>query len=248
MTSPSISDVHPLVRKLESIFPLADDEKAAILSISVQVTDIRADQDVVRAGDAPSRSFFVIEGVTGTYVPLSSGNRQIVAFCVAGDTPDLQSLHLDVLDNGVSTLTPCKVGFISHSVLRDLCSRFPRIASALWRSTLIDASIVRAWTASIGQRDGYSRMAHLLCEFMVRNRAVGLARGQSCDFPITQRELGDALDMTSVHVNRVVKALKADGHVALGNGLLTIPNWEQLVKVGDFDATYLHLNYKQAAA
>jgi hypothetical protein len=33
-------------------------------------------------------------------------------------------------------------------------------------------------------------------------RAIGLAQGQSFDLPITQAELGDALGLSTVHVNR----------------------------------------------
>jgi CRP-like cAMP-binding protein len=235
------SNSHRLIRKLESIFTLTDDERDALTNLPMQVADLKADQDVVREGDRPSRSFALLEGFACTFKIVGEGKRQIMAFYIAGDMPDLQSLHLKVLDNSVGTITPCKVWFIRHEALHDLCGRYPRIASALWRQTLIDAAVFREWMASIGQREAYSRIAHLLCEMMVRMRSVGLAQDHTCELPITQAELGDALGLSTVHINRVLQELRGDGLIRLVGGTLTVLNWDGLKEVGDFDPTYLHL-------
>jgi len=238
----------PLIRKLESIFTLSDQEREILINLPMQVMDLRADQDIVREGDRPSRSCLLLEGFACTYKMTGDGERQIMAFYISGDIPDLQSLHLRVLDTSLSTITPCKVGFIQHETLHDLCERCPRIASALWRETLIDASIFREWITNVGRRDGYSRMAHILCEMVVRLRAVGLAQDHTCDLPITQSELADATGLTTVHVNRVLQQLRGAGLITLKGGVLSVLDWDGLKKAGDFDPTYLHLEQEQAAA
>src|SRR3712207_4139041 len=170
-----------------------------------------------------------------------------MAFHIAGDIPDLQSLHLKVLDNSIGTITPCKVGFIQHEALRDLCLRYPRITSGLWRETLIDASVFREWMVSIGRREAYNRIAHLLCEMVLRMKAVGLAEDHRCELPITQAEFGDALGLSTVHVNRTLQELRAAGLITLKGSTLTVLDWEELKRAGDFDPTYLHLENGEAA-
>jgi CRP-like cAMP-binding protein len=202
----------------------------------------------VREGDRPSRSCLLLDGFAATYKMTGDGKRQIMAFHVPGDIPDLQSLQLRVLDNSVATLTACKVGFIQHEVLHDLCRRHPRINDALWRETLINAAIFREWMTNIGRRDAYNRIAHLFCEWIVRLRAVGLVRDRVCDFPMTQNELADATGVSTVHVNRVLQELRGNGLITLKAGTLTILDWEQLKQAGDFDAAYLHLDREQTAA
>jgi CRP-like cAMP-binding protein len=214
----------------------------------MQIAEIKTDQDIVREGDRPSRCCLILEGFACTYQLTGEGKRQIMAFHIPGDIPDLQSLHLRVLDNGLATITRAKAGFIQHEALRDLCLRFPRITSALWRETLIDAAVFRAWMANIGRRDGLSRIAHVLCELVVRMKAVGLARDHECEFPITQTELADALGLTPVHVNRVLQDLRAAQLITLKGGVLSVLDWDRLKDVGDFDPTYLHLEREQAAA
>src|SRR5690349_4956985 len=104
----------PLTRKIESIFSLSEEEKAELEALPMQVVEIRADQDIVREGDRPTRSCLVLEGYTCFFKLTGQGRRQIISFGFPGDIPDLLSLHLDVLDNSLGTLTPCKVGFIQH--------------------------------------------------------------------------------------------------------------------------------------
>jgi CRP-like cAMP-binding protein len=237
-----------LIRKLESIFTLADGERRALEALPMQIVAIKENQDIVRVGDRPSRSCLILSGLTCTYKLTGDGKRQIQAFNIPGDIPDLQSLHLQVLDNSLGTITPCSVGFISHEALNTLCERHYRIARALWRETLIDGAIFREWMTSIGQREAYPRIAHLMCEMLVRLRAVGLSDGYSCNWPITQAEIGDALGITTVHVNRVLQEMRADGLIELKGERLTIPDWDKLKAAGDFEPTYLHLESHQAAA
>ncbi len=239
---------YPLIRKLESIFTLTDNERQALETLPMQIAAIKADQDIVREGDRPSRSCLILSGFACTYKVTGDGKRQIVSFNLPGDIPDLQSLHLKVLDNSISTISPCSVGFIAHEALRDIFNRHPRIGVAFWRETLIDAAIFREWVLNVGRRETYSRMAHVFCELLVRLRAVGLTKDYSCDLPITQGEFADALGVTNVHVNRVVQQLRADGLIELSGDRLNIPDWERLKQAGEFDPTYLHLEDEQAAA
>ena len=239
---------HPIIRKLESIFRLSDDEKAAVMDLPLQITAIKADQDIVREGDRPSRCFAVLDGFACTFKITGEGKRQISSFHIPGDLPDLQSLHLTVLDISIGTITPCSIGFVQHEAARDLCARFPRIGSAFWRETLIQAAIFREWVTNVGRREAYGRVAHLLCEMAVRMRAVGLADANTCDLPMTQNELADATGMSTVHVNRTLQELRADGLITLKGASLTVLDWNGLKHAGDFDPTYLHFERKDVAA
>src|ERR671917_1954212 len=104
------SNDNPLIRKLESIFTLSDDERQALDDLPIQITTLKENQTIVREGDRPSRACLLLEGFNCTYKVTGSGKRQIMAFHIPGDIPDLQSLHLRVLDNSVCTITPCKMG------------------------------------------------------------------------------------------------------------------------------------------
>jgi CRP-like cAMP-binding protein len=91
-------------------------------------------------------------------------------------------------------------------------------------------------------------MAHFFCEMFERLRAVGLVDDQkTCPLPFTQTELGDALGLSTVHVNRTLQELRGSGLVAFAKGSLTVKDWGGLAELGDFDSTYLHQDVPKAA-
>ncbi len=89
------------------------------------------------------------------------GKRQILSVHIPGDLPDLQSLHLPVMDHELRTLSASTIGFVSHTAVRQLARSRPLIAEALWRQTLIDAVLFRDWIVNIGRRPAEQRLLHL---------------------------------------------------------------------------------------
>lgn len=236
-----------LVRKLESIAQLSEDDRQALLALPMSVEEVGADQDIVRDGDRPAESFLLLEGFSCRYKLLPDGRRQIVSFNVPGDVPDLLSLHLRVLDHSIGTLVPSKLAFISHANLHDLIGRHPRIGAAFWRDTLIDAAIFREWMVGLGRRSAYQRVAHLFCELALRMEVVGLAYDRVYELPVTQAELGDALGLSTVHVNRMLQELRENGLIAVSGRTVRIQNWDGLKRAGGFDPLYLHLQHGVSA-
>ena len=235
------ANTSPLLWKLDSISSLSDEEKRALLDLPMNVKVFEADNDIVRDGDRPSDCCLILSGFVCRYKVLSDGRRQIMGFYVPGDIPDLQSLHLHVMDHSIGTLVTSSIALIPHESLRNLLMQHPGLTGAFWRDTLIDAAMFREWMIGMGRRSAYQRIAHLLCELQMRLRAVGLAGENGYDLPVTQNELGDALGLSTVHVNRVLQDLRSEGLLALHGGTLHVPDWEALQVAGDFDPAYLHL-------
>jgi CRP-like cAMP-binding protein len=236
-----------LIRKLDSIWTLSGDDKRALLGLPLTVRDYDPDADIVNQGDRPRECALILEGVVCGYKLTTEGRRQIISFFVPGDLPDLQSLHLHVMDHSIGTITATTAAFIPHEALRELLRTHAGLIGAFWRDTLIDGAIFREWLVSLGRRSAYSRIAHLLCEFHVRLSVVGLAGEEGFTLPLTQAELADALGLSSVHVNRALQALRQDGLIVSRGRYLSIPDWQALANAGEFDRGYLHMSPDAAA-
>ncbi|QJQ96863.1 MULTISPECIES: Crp/Fnr family transcriptional regulator [Halomonadaceae] len=236
-----------MIRKLERIFTLSSEEKQALQDLPIQTRALKPNQEIIRVGDEPSSCCLILEGFTCVYKMTVEGNRQILALHVPGDIPDLQSLHLRVLDMSIATMSPCLLGFIQHEDMRSICDRYPQLTAAFWRETLIHASILREWLLNNSQRVAYKRIAHLLCELLVRLKAVGLAEEDTFDLPVTQIELADATGITMVHMNRILQSLRSKGLIQTMRKQITVPDWKKLKEVGEFDPLYLHFLAKNTA-
>ena len=104
---------------------------------------------------------------------MADGKRQIIAFHLPGDIPDLQSLHIKKMSHSLATLTPCEVAVVSQSDIWSLCLARPQVNATLWLETLIDAAIYREWIISLGQYTALERTARLVCESIVRIESMG---------------------------------------------------------------------------
>lgn len=74
--------------------------------------------------------------------------------------------------------------------------------------------------ASVAKRTARERIAHLLLD--VNNRAHAGSPGTPAPLPLTQEHIADAVGLTSVHVSRVLKELRADGIVSTRGHVLDI--------------------------
>lgn len=105
-----------MIRKLETVFPLSDEERNAILALPIDQRVIEAHQDIVREGDRRADLSSLPDGVACAFKMTGKGKRQILAFHITDDMPDLQSLDLQTLDISIGTITACKVGFIQQRI------------------------------------------------------------------------------------------------------------------------------------
>ncbi len=234
-----------LIRKMENIAVLSEPEKAALAALPMRLKDFAEHTDLVHEGDAPQECCLILEGFICRYKLLGQGQRQIFSFHLPGEITDLQCLQLSVMDHSVGSLSAGRCAYIPHAALRDLIDRFPGIAVAFWRDTLIDAAIFREWLAGIGRRTAHQRIAHLICEVYTRLRSLDLIPDRVFDLPVTQAELGDALGLSTVHVNRVLQDLRRNGLITSKGRRLLIEDWPRLQEAGDFDPAYLHLRARE---
>jgi hypothetical protein len=151
-------------------------------------------------------------------------------------------MFLDVSDHSVQLLTQCKVADVPREALQELVLARPALGTAIIELTLIEASILREWVVNVGRRDARARIAHILCEFAVRLEARGLMTDHGFELPMTQEQLADATGLTSVHVNRVLKSLEADGLINRKRRQIHFDDWRALQDAGDFSRRYLHIS------
>lgn len=230
----------PLVTKLETVARLTEDDRIALAALCEAPRHMDARRNVIREGERPDHVHLMVEGWAARYKLLPDGTRQITAFLIPGDFCDLHVTILGEMDHSITTLTRARIAYIPRSKMDELTER-PRITRALWWATLVDEAVLRAWIVNVGRRDAFEAIGHLMCELYVRMRIIGLTFENSFELPLTQEELGDALGLTPVHVNRVLQRMRADGLISFKSGLLTIHDYRRLQAASGFNPNYLHI-------
>jgi len=232
----------PFLRSLQQFGPLSEAEQQALQVIPSRLHEVAARQDIVPEGGQPADVSLIIEGFACRYKLLGDGRRQILAFLIPGDICDLQALLLRRMDHGVAALNRNRIATIPHERLLDIIKRHPGVGLAMWRETMREAATCRQWLANMGRSQAYARIAHLLCEVWFRLQAIGLTHGDAYELPMTQTDIGDAMGLSVVHVNRTLQQLRADGLISFRSNVVMVLDWRRLQAAAEFDPAYLQLN------
>lgn len=250
MTSDN-SDHHtlePLLRKLEYRQKLDEADREAVLSLPCTVKSLLHSQYIVREFDRPEYSCVMLSGFAVRHKIVAGGSRQIVSVHMKGEFVDLQNSMLDCADHSVQMLTGGRVAMIARQDIDRIAFERPNVGRAMWIDTLVDGSIFREWIANVGRRDAHTRIAHLLCELSLRLKVAGLGEQANYEMPMTQEQLADATGLTSVHVNRTLKLLQAEGLIDRSSPRsIVIGDWKKLADAGDFNSNYLHYHPHEPA-
>ena len=209
---------------------------ARFSQLNGEVRTLRRHEDIIKAGDSPAFSVVVLRGFLQRYASRRDGSRQIHSFYIPGDAPSLESLHLDRVNNSLCAVVPSEVGLIPHSELRgaDVAAAPKSEASSSGVRSFVQSSIYREWLMRNSRLPADASMAHLFCEMFVRCKAAGLGNGNSCDVPLTQDMLAEALGLTAVHVNRTLQQLRETGMVDHKSGILFVNDFKRLGQLRGF--------------
>ncbi|MEP6967246.1 MAG: Crp/Fnr family transcriptional regulator [Pseudomonadota bacterium] len=234
------SDANALALKLERFFPLDRIDRLALDDLTRASEWVAPRKAILSEGDASETIVPLLAGLAYRHKDFRDGRRQILSLLVPGDICGVDGRPSGPIHYGVRALTRCLIAKAPPERFRMLLEDHPAIAGALRQASLVEEAVLRTWIVNLGQRHAHERLAHLVCELAHRMKDCRrlLSHG-GFELPLTQQELGAALGLTSVHVNRVLQRLRAENLIAFQNGTMRIFDADRLRSVADFDPTYL---------
>jgi len=196
-------------------------------------------RDVVVSGGHNDCVYFNHEGWLARYKILHRGSRQIMDFILPGQIFGLPACVFRHAPYSVLAVTEASVSAIPFDVIDNVFERDPALAKALFWSAVQETAILGEHLVDAGRRSAYERISHLLLELFVRlNRTRG-AGEVTFSIPLTQELIADALGLTTVHVNRTLRALREDRLIAVDRRSVRLLNFEALSLMSDFEKSYL---------
>jgi CRP-like cAMP-binding protein len=198
----------PLTRKLAAFVALSDVELAVLERLHQRRRSFVARRDMVHQGQSSQAAYILSAGWVCSYKLQADGTRQIVDFQVPGDFLGLRSVLLRTSDHSFEPIVDIEAAEVLTSDLLEAFAQTPRLATAILWAASRDEAMVVEHLVGIGRRDADARMAHFLLELGSRLALVGMGSKEGYDCPLTQYHLADALGLSAVHVNRVLRQLR----------------------------------------
>ena len=131
-------------------------------------------------------------------------------------------------------MTDVVVAAIEAPHMMEIVNKFPRLGAAFLWAVSRDEAMVVEHLVSIGRRAAKERMAHFFLELAERLKLVGLATETQFDHPLNQSIIADALGLSEVHVNRVLRQLREQNLLTLREGKVSIHDLSGLRKLAGY--------------
>lgn len=219
--------------------PLSARDRHAVERALSRGQRYRAGDIMVREGTNEPFALLILDGIAARTKVTPTGERQILSILLPGDfCGGGLSLVLPV-DYNLVALSDCFAARISAAQIVNLQAASPVLMLHLIRTVAEEVAVTREWVAGLGTRTGLARTGRLLCELAWRLRAVGVADGPSVRIPIRQADIADAVGLSSVQVNRLLKGFERSGLIRIARGCITILDEKRLGALCEFDPDYL---------
>ena len=239
-----------LAERLSHYVRLSEAETVSLAQLEDQDRAYRRGAVVIREHESPRELFIVRSGWLHSSGVLGNGSRQILRFHFQGDFLGLPLLAFADSPETVTAVTDVVLAPFSREKLGQLIGDHPRLGALILGLSVAERVALADRLASIGRTSARARVGSLICEMMARLRRLG-AVGEDgyVQLPLTQEDIGDATGLTSVHVNRMLRALVDDGIIGRNGGnQLRVVNEKRLVDESNYlDRTGLETGWLPTA-
>jgi CRP-like cAMP-binding protein len=228
-----------LALKLGRFLPLSSEEAAGLAALEVQRRPVAAGTELIHERQAGQRAFILQEGWACCYKLLPDGGRQVIDVRMPGDFIGLRSILLRTADHSSEAVTDVVVAEVPAQRMLATFQELPRLGAAILWAASRDEAMVVEHLVGVGRRDALVRTAHFLVELGLRLRLVGMGTETAFACPLNQYLLADALGLTAIHVNRVLRQLRELGLVTFRDGQVVFHDLPRLRNLAEHHGGYL---------
>lgn len=192
---------------------------------------------MMEASNSP-QLYTALSGMGLRYKTLISGERQVINFVMPGDFIGLQAGVMQEMQHSVEATTDMKLCVFDRKRLWALFRDHPSRAYDLTWLAAVEEHLLGESLAILGHMSGVERIARAFVRLFDRGAAIGLTRSAEMPLPYRQQDLADALGLSVVHVNKMLKRLRDQGAATWQNGRLVLHDRDRLCRIAQLESDH----------
>jgi CRP/FNR family transcriptional regulator, anaerobic regulatory protein len=228
--------------RLEKHTPLSQAERGALARLEENQRKVKRGVIIQRANDPVSELFVLRHGRVMSYVIMPDGSRQILRIFFPGDFIGSASTIYSKAPESLVALSDSVLCPFDKAGLRVLLEEYPRVAALMFVLSQTERVALTDRLASLGRTSAKARVAAFLLDIVHRLRAMDDNITDTFDLKLTQEEIGDAIGLTSVHVNRMIRQMETEGLIQRSNGSITLLDEKALAEIGHYTDRYTDID------
>ena len=225
---------HPLLKRLSHYVNLTEPEAAVVRGLERERRRLKAGERLVVESRSSNEMFVLQAGCLFTSTLLEGGARQILRIHHAGDLVNVSCIAWSRVAATITAATEAEVSAFPRSSLSSIFNGQPRLAALLFGISTMDNVALSDRLKSLGRTDGRARVATLLLELLSRQKITDGLEPDTLELFLSQAEIADAVGLTKVHVNRLLREMTETGLIEREGRRVHIPDKDALVRISGF--------------
>lgn len=222
------------VARLGRYLELTRAEKLAIADLERDPKNYAAGDVLCEEGADVDELLIVHSGWALSETQLQSGKRQILRFHFSGDLIGASGIAFRDSPSSIKAATNMVVCRFPRRALGETFAVHPRLAALFFSISQMESIDLSDRLRALGRSDGKARLANLFLSIAARMRAVNGEHNPVVRMPLTQTDLGDAVGLTQVHVNRLIRQMTEDKLIIRTRGTVTLLDEPGLIDLARF--------------
>ncbi|SEM98665.1 cAMP-binding domain of CRP or a regulatory subunit of cAMP-dependent protein kinases [Loktanella fryxellensis] len=211
-------------------------EREALIRLEGQ-PESRSKRDPVFTDTRPDDRIAILRSGWAVARVRSAGDQTtITQIYMAGDIIGLSDLGFKAPQHETTMQTDGVVNLLSRSALCDLGLSQPRLFAMLLSLSSLDATAMNDRLHAITRFSAEDRLMHFLLSIKAKTEQTMDHASDRFPLPFSQKEIGDALGLTDIYVNRLLRGLQKSGQLTLSRPYVRITDraaWEQRLNFQD---------------
>lgn len=219
-----------LISRLSRFVTLTDAECAFVREMENSEHERQKGRPVVSVGDVTEGIMVLKSGWAIVKADSVDGRSQILRVYLPGEVMGLAEIGSTHAYHRVIMQTDGIICPFPRSGLAPLFCDYPRLGALLTALSSLDQIALRHHASSLGSMDATNKLKSWLLQLRSRLEVANVGLGNRFRVPFSQVEIGQAVGLTSIYVNKLLRRFVDDGDIEIDRPyvrLLKREEWEK---------------------
>ncbi|WP_235862554.1 Crp/Fnr family transcriptional regulator [Tritonibacter mobilis] len=219
-----------LVSRLSRFVDLTERERAFIAEMEKDERPCRKGRTVISVGDRSDGVTILKSGWAIVRSDSTDGRSQILRIYLPGEVMGLAEIGSSRANHRVVMQTDGVLCPFPRKGLAPLFSDHPRLGALLTAVGSLDQIALRHHASSLASMDATRKLKFWLLQLRSRLEIAKVGLGNRFKVPFSQVEIGQAVGLTSIYVNKLLRRFVEDGEIEIERPymrLLDRERWEK---------------------
>ncbi len=236
------SSTSAFLLRLERHTTLSPDERDNFEQLERDTITRKKRSAVFDPARADARIAIIKSGWAVARATSATGQSTITQIYMPGDVVGLADLGFSAPPHDVQMQTDGSVCLIDRRQLSQLGHDHPRLLALLLSMSSLDEVALRDRLHAITRLSAEDRLIHFILS--MKSRTAQLTDQPSDRFPLhlSQKDIGDALGLTDIYVNRLMRKLSTTGQIDVARPYIRIMDRDSWTKRVGYKDRYIDLD------